>query len=444
MAFVAPLLSPCPTVVTVLDLSFLRFPEAFKTFNRLYLGLMTRASVRRASRVIAISESTRQDVIALLGASPDRVHRVYCGVDNEDSVKVIGVSSDSVIATVAIAGEPRGLCYSSQNNRIYCAVDVYNNHGKVAVIDGASNVLVAQVPVGNVPWMVCYNPSSNKVYCANLNDNSVSVVNCSTNTVVATISVSGRPAALCFNSQDNKVYCATPLDVAVIDGASNQVLAGLPYEASSVTATALCYDSTQDKVYCSYYYSSWPNTYYRVSVYDGHADIPISTDTIPGSPSALYCNELNDKVYCANQGSGTGVVTLIDGTTNQVLGSIPVGDKPVGFGHNRRQNRVYVANYGSSNLSVLRDSGGGIQESLTPQAVSSKPAHTIIRGVLFLPEATNRKPQAASLMDVSGRNVLDLRPGANDVRVLAPGVYFVREAQAQAQAQAIRKVVVTR
>ena len=50
----------------------------------------------------------------------------------------------------------------------------------------------------------------------------------------------------------------------------------------------------------------------------------------------------------------------------------------------------------------------------------------------------------AALPDVSGRKVLDLHPGANDLRALAPGVYFVREAQAQAQAQAIRKVVVTR
>jgi hypothetical protein len=47
-------------------------------------------------------------------------------------------------------------------------------------------------------------------------------------------------------------------------------------------------------------------------------------------------------------------------------------------------------------------------------------------------------------MDASGRKVMDLKPGANDVRALAPGVYFVREAQAQAQAQAIRKVVVAR
>lgn len=81
MAFVAPILSSCPTVVTVLDLSFLRFPAAFKTFKRVYLRSMTRLSVRRAARVIAISESTRRDVIDLLGVPAERVTRVYCGVD---------------------------------------------------------------------------------------------------------------------------------------------------------------------------------------------------------------------------------------------------------------------------------------------------------------------------------------------------------------------------
>jgi len=33
----------------------------------------------------------------------------------------------------------------------------------------------------------------------------------------------------------------------------------------------------------------------------------------------------------------------------------------------------------------------------------------------------------AELLDINGRKVLDLRPGANDVRSLAPGVYFVIE-----------------
>jgi len=67
---------------------------------------------------------------------------------------------------------------------------------------------------------------------------------------------------------------------------------------------------------------------------------------------------------------------------------------------------------------------------------------TVVRGVLFLPGATSPKPQAISLMDIEGRKVLDLKPGANSVRALSPGMYFVREAQAQARA--VRKVVVTR
>lgn len=81
MAFVSPLLLPCPAVVTVYDLSFLRFPESFRPLNRLYLRQFTAWSVQRAQRVIAISESTRQDVVRLLGKSVEQVDVVYCGVD---------------------------------------------------------------------------------------------------------------------------------------------------------------------------------------------------------------------------------------------------------------------------------------------------------------------------------------------------------------------------
>jgi glycosyltransferase involved in cell wall biosynthesis len=81
MAFVAPVMCPCPTVITILDLSFLIFPAAFKSVKRLYLRWMTRISVGRARQVIAISESTRRDVIARLALPAERVRTVYCGVD---------------------------------------------------------------------------------------------------------------------------------------------------------------------------------------------------------------------------------------------------------------------------------------------------------------------------------------------------------------------------
>ena len=81
LAFVAPLLSPCPTVVTIFDLSFLRFPDTFRRANRTYLRIFTSLSARRARRIIAISEHTRRDVIRLLGIPAERVNVVYCGVD---------------------------------------------------------------------------------------------------------------------------------------------------------------------------------------------------------------------------------------------------------------------------------------------------------------------------------------------------------------------------
>ncbi len=85
LAFAAPVVAACPTIVTVHDLSFLRFPAAFRPLNRWYLSWVTRASVGRAARVIAVSESTRRDVIALCGIPPERVVTIPNGVTEDFS-----------------------------------------------------------------------------------------------------------------------------------------------------------------------------------------------------------------------------------------------------------------------------------------------------------------------------------------------------------------------
>ncbi|MCU0607682.1 MAG: glycosyltransferase family 4 protein [Candidatus Edwardsbacteria bacterium] len=70
-----------PSVVTILDLSRVRFPGNSSLAKRTYLNLMTKRSIARAAGIIAISESSRQDIIELLNADPARVHTVHCGVD---------------------------------------------------------------------------------------------------------------------------------------------------------------------------------------------------------------------------------------------------------------------------------------------------------------------------------------------------------------------------
>jgi glycosyltransferase involved in cell wall biosynthesis len=75
-----PWWSPCPTVVTLHDLSWERVPEAFPENFRRYARMFARRSTRRARRVIAVSDSTARDLQELYGIPPERLRVVPNGV----------------------------------------------------------------------------------------------------------------------------------------------------------------------------------------------------------------------------------------------------------------------------------------------------------------------------------------------------------------------------
>jgi glycosyltransferase involved in cell wall biosynthesis len=78
----APLaLSPgVPFVLTVHDLSWIARPQDFTPYERLWHRLArTRALAERATRVIAVSSATRDEILARWGLRPDRVVVVHSG-----------------------------------------------------------------------------------------------------------------------------------------------------------------------------------------------------------------------------------------------------------------------------------------------------------------------------------------------------------------------------
>jgi hypothetical protein len=84
------------------------------------------------------------------------------------------------------------------------------------------------------------------------------------------------------------------------------------------------------------------------------------------------------------------------------------------------------------------------------QPSTTEPTHgfgaTVVRTLLCLPLGVVAvHGQSPCLLDIAGRKVLDLQPGANDVRALAPGVYFVASAFGGGHgASGVSKVVLTR
>src|SRR5207244_13038978 len=66
----------CAGVVTLHDLAFLRFPDVLTRSKRLYHRLFTVRSIRQATMVITVSNSTKQDDIEIAGVTGGHVSTV--------------------------------------------------------------------------------------------------------------------------------------------------------------------------------------------------------------------------------------------------------------------------------------------------------------------------------------------------------------------------------
>lgn len=75
----------CAGVITLHDLAFLRFPNILTHSKRLYHRTFTVRSIRHATMVISVSESTKQDAVALVGIPEARIQTVYPCVDSRFS-----------------------------------------------------------------------------------------------------------------------------------------------------------------------------------------------------------------------------------------------------------------------------------------------------------------------------------------------------------------------
>ena len=76
-----PLVCPCPAVVTVHDLSFERDLADMDIANRLIFKAAVPRAVRRAAKVLTVSERTKLDLVDLYAVEPEHVVVTSHGVD---------------------------------------------------------------------------------------------------------------------------------------------------------------------------------------------------------------------------------------------------------------------------------------------------------------------------------------------------------------------------
>ncbi len=77
MTSTIPFVRPCPTVVTVCDLFFEAHPEFAPAGNRFKMRRLFSYAARHADHIIAISDTTKQDLIKFYGVGEDRITVIY-------------------------------------------------------------------------------------------------------------------------------------------------------------------------------------------------------------------------------------------------------------------------------------------------------------------------------------------------------------------------------
>jgi glycosyltransferase involved in cell wall biosynthesis len=83
LASALPFYHPKNSIVTVHDIAFEFFPEAFPWFMRNYLIWSTRFAVKHSAKVIAVSQATKGDLVKHYNAPEERIAVIHLGKGDE-------------------------------------------------------------------------------------------------------------------------------------------------------------------------------------------------------------------------------------------------------------------------------------------------------------------------------------------------------------------------
>jgi|HubBroStandDraft_2_1064218.scaffolds.fasta_scaffold01762_3 glycosyltransferase involved in cell wall biosynthesis len=82
-AFVAPIASPRPVVITIHDITYLLYPSHFSNWWITYLKLVMPPAVKSAAVIICGSENSKLDIVKAYGIPSAKVRVIPYGVDHE-------------------------------------------------------------------------------------------------------------------------------------------------------------------------------------------------------------------------------------------------------------------------------------------------------------------------------------------------------------------------
>jgi YVTN family beta-propeller protein len=323
-------------------------------------------------------------------------------------VQVTSVGTSGQVTSVAVISQGSGYQVANalattggKGSGAQMDITAVGGVGKVYVANFGNNTVsaidpvqlppavVATVPLtGTAPVAMTATKEGAKIYVVNRATGNISVIDNSTNAVIDTIAAGSTPVAAVTNTVSGLIYVldATSGTVSVIDPATDTVTA-TAVPATAITAgpclatppgstapgsacTPMAFDARSQRLYVA-------DGSGTVSILDASVNPPALLNKIPGLLGPTMVAPLPDgsRAYVVNTAatatspcgapSGTGQVSVISASNNQVTKCIPVGDQPVAIAASSDSSRVFVAHQGNGLTLNGSVSSVGVTEIIT-------------------------------------------------------------------------------
>ena len=237
---------------------------------------------------------------------------------------------------------------------------VAREYGTIATVPSTSGSLgsvSANIVVGDSPYGMAYDSSTHRLYVANSNDVNLSVIDTNTNVVTGSVQDLGDgnwagPTGVAYDSANGQVYVTVPTAgnrystgavVAVVDTNNNSVIGWIHLPA----ARDIVYDGNTGDLYVD---SDLQDGLQGIEIISGGNDSVVGFIPVHGGAGPMALDPGNHDLYVT---TAFNSLLVVSDTTNSVIGNITVGLEPYGVVAVPSLGRVFVANVGSTNLTVI-------------------------------------------------------------------------------------------
>jgi YVTN family beta-propeller protein len=288
--------------------------------------------------------------------------------------------------TIPVGNQPHGILYDPGNHRIYVANFVSKS---ISVINPKTETVVKTIPVHTEAWELAYDPENRMLYVASDNVSGLRVINTTSNSVAGTLYTGcGTVEGVLYDAGNGRLYAECPLTntLAVVDPSSGLVLQKI-HGFDGEGDNGIAVDPHTGDVFVG----DWDSD--TVTVISGTTNGVLATVTVGADPDGTFYDAASDSVYVnleyqdqvvvLNAGSfavekglpvgavphtvafapgldsavdsnwGSGNLSMIDSSTNDVVGALYGGDGPWGIAYDPANGLLYVADELSASVQVL-------------------------------------------------------------------------------------------